>query len=352
MRQKRIQKSNDQNKVTIRDVSRLAGVSTATVSRVLSDYDSVSAETRELVFSAVKTLNYQINRAASNLRKRSTSKIGLVITDIQNPFFGSVTRGIEKITTGADYTLLLGNSDENPEQESKLIAQLLAEDVAGIILVPTSADCAIYDDLRQSNTPFVIIDRIINNCQDVDFIKVDGYSGSESAVNYFVGLGHKHIAFIGGLSHLSVMQERLKGYRDAMSKSGLPISECFVREGNNRQSGGYEAMKALLSEDKMPTAVLIANNLMTLGGLQAIHERNIRIPEQISLIGFDDMDWAPSLDPPLSVVAQPAFEMGEMAATVLMKRIKQPDLPPQQIILKTKLIIRASCKSVDPLKSS
>lgn len=347
LKQQREKKMQDQKRVTIHDVSRHAGVSIATVSRVLSNYEAVSDETRELVLSAVKELKYQVNRTASNLRKGTNTKIGLLITDIQNPFFGSLTRGIEKITTNLDYTLLLANSDENPEQEQKLIAQLLAEEIAGLIIVPTSDDCQSYEDLKSSGVPFVIVDRLIKNCQHVDYVKVDNYNGAKEATDYLLRLGHKDIAYIGGLPYLSVMQERLQGYHDAITQAGYAIDENLIKTGDNRQHGGYQSMMGLLSAKKVPSAVLIANNLMTLGGLQAIHEMDMQIPGQISLIGFDDMDWAACLQPPLSVVAQPAFEIGELAAKTLINRISTPDIAVQQTILSTKLVLRASCQNAD-----
>jgi len=339
MGKKKIQKNP-----TIQDVSRLAGVSTATVSRVLTGYEAVTDETRQRVYDAVHTLNYQINRTARNLRKSSISKIGVIITDIQNPFFGSIVRGIEKVTIAADYTIILGNSDEDPSREKKLITMLLEEGVAGIIFVPTSADCEYYDDLLKSNTPIVVIDRKIKQC-DVDSVSVDGFSGAASAVERLIELGHKRIAFIGGLAHLSVMQEREQGFLETLKKHKLSLPQAYLTRGNNRQDGGYEAMKELLALKQPPSAVLIANNLMTLGGLKALHESRVKIPEQISLIGFDDMDWAPSLQPPLTVVAQPAYEMGEKAAQALLERIHEPGLPTKTTVLQTHLIVRDSCQS-------
>lgn len=338
-------KSIRSNNPTVKDVSRLAGVSTATVSRVLAGFDEVSPETRERVLQAVKELNYQPNRNARNLRKSTTSKIGVVISDIQNPFFGSVVRGIEKITIKDDYTIILGNSDEDPLREQKLIAMLLEEGVAGIILVPTHVDPGSYQPLFQSDVPLVIIDRRLA-APNLDMVLVDGFAGAALAVEHLVQLGHRHIGYVGGLPHLSVMHEREQGYLAALEKHAVPFIPAYLRHGNNRQDGGYTAVRELLGQDPPPTAILIANNLMTLGGLQAIHESGSQIPEQISLVGFDDMDWAASLRPPLTVIAQPAFEMGETAATLLLERIRNPEQPHQTVMLKTHLIVRASCRDM------
>jgi DNA-binding LacI/PurR family transcriptional regulator len=344
----RIRRSTGQKKVTVKDVSRTAGVSTATVSRVLAGFDVVSEETRQRVHEAAKALNYQPNRNARNLRRNTTSKIGVIISDIQNPFFGSVVRGIEKITIKEDYTLILGNSDEDPEREKKLIAMLLEEGVAGIILVPTNADAESYRTLFGSGTPFVVIDRQLP-FPDLNMVLVNGAAGAEAAVDHLAGLGHRAIGYVGGMKHLSVMHEREAGYLKALKKHQIAVQEEYLRQGNNRQDGGHAAVCELLSLRQPPTAILIANNLMTLGGLQAIHESGLEIPGQVSLVGFDDMDWAASLRPALTCVAQPAYEMGETAAALLLERIHKPEQAARTIILNTRLVVRASCKDLNRL---
>jgi LacI family transcriptional regulator len=340
----RTRKSNGQNRATVKDVSQTAGVSTATVSRVLAGFNEVSEETRQRVLDAAKVLNYQPNRNARNLRKNTTSKIGVIISDIQNPFFGSVVRGIEKVTIKDDYTIILGNSDEDPQRENKLIAMLLEEGVAGIVLVPTNADADSYGPLFGSGTPIVIIDRQLP-LPDLDMVLVNGAAGAEMAVD-LVSLGHKKIGYVGGMKHLSVMHEREQGYLNALKKHNLPLVPDYLRQGDNRQGGGHDAVCELLWLKQPPTAILIANNLMTLGGLQAIHESGLEIPEHVSLVGFDDMDWATSLRPPLTVVAQPAYEMGETAASILLDRIHNPEQIHQTIVLDTHLIVRASCRDM------
>jgi LacI family transcriptional regulator len=341
----RTSKSNGQRKATIKDVSLAAGVSTATVSRVLAGVGEVSLKTRQRVLDTAKNLNYQLNRNARNLRKNTTSKIGVIISDIQNPFFGSVVRGVEKNTIEYDYTLILGNSDEDPLREQKLIEMFLEEGVAGIILAPTSVNLEEYGKLCCSGTPFVIIDRRLP-LSDIDMVLVDGEAGAEMAVDHLVGFGHTRIGYVGGLKHLSVMYEREQGYLKSLKKHGLSVVPEYLQMGNNRQSGGYSAVSELLCLAEPPSAILIANNLMTLGGLQAIHERGLEIPEHISVVGFDDMDWSPSLRPPLTCIAQPAFEMGETAAAILMTRIQNSDHPHKTVALKTNLIIRASCRNM------
>ena len=340
-----LRKSKSTNRVTVKDVSSAAGVSTATVSRVLAGFDEVSEQTRQRVLDAAKSLNYQPNRAARDLRKRTTSKIGVIISDIQNPFFGSVVRGVEKNTIQDDFTLVLGNSDEDPQREQKLLSMLLEEGVAGVILAPTSSDMSSYNEFCCSGTPFVFIDRRLP-IPDVDMVLVDGEAGTEMAVNHLLQLGHTRIGYVGGLKRLSVMHEREQGYLKSLRKHGLPVISEYLRMGDNRQSGGYTAVSELLRLSAPPSAILIANNLMTLGGLQAIHDQGLEIPEHVSVVGFDDMDWAPSLRPPLTCIAQPAFEMGETAAAIMLSRIRNPDQPHKTVVLDTHLINRASCRNM------
>lgn len=340
-----IRKSKSTHKATVKDVSIAAAVSTATVSRVLAGFEDVSDETRQRVLEAARSLNYQPNRNARNLRKSTTSKIGVIISDIQNPFFGSVVRGVEQTTIQEDFALILGNSDEDPQREQKLITMLLEEGVAGIILTPTSATPADYCELLNSSTPFVVIDRQLP-LPDLDMVLVDGAAGAESAVKYLASLGHTRIGFVGGLKHLSAMHEREQGYLKALNDQGLPLEREYLRQGNNRQSGGYQAVRELVGLPRPPSAILIANNLMTLGGLQAIHEQGLEIPKDMSVVGFDDMDWAASLRPALTCLAQPAFEMGETAARILLKRIRSPEQPHQIVKLDTRLIVRASCRNL------
>lgn len=342
----RTRKSSGQNKVTVRDVSRAAGVSTATVSRVLAGFPEVSEATRQRVLEAVRALNFQPNRNARNLRMNTTSKIGVVISDIQNPFFGSVVRGIEKITLKQDYTLILGNSDEDPEREKRLISMLLEEGVAGIILVPTHADAENYRPLLGYPTPFIFLDRQLP-LPELDMVVVNGAAGAELAMDHLIALGHRQIGFVGGIPHLSVMHEREQGYLHALQKHQLPFRAEYLRQGNNRQDGGFRAVCELLSLPQPPTGILIANNLMTLGGLQAIHESGLEIPRQVSLVGFDDMDWAASLRPALTCIAQPAFEMGSSAASLLLERIHTPELPGRKVVLNTHLVVRASCRDLN-----
>jgi len=333
--------SNGVKPATITQVASRAGVSTATISRVLSGVGGVSPELEQRVREAVAELDYQPNRLARNLRRQATQIVGLVIPDIQNPFFTSLLRGIENVLEQSGYTLLLSNTDEDERRERAHLATLRAEGVAGIILTPTHNDPEKYRIYVDGGMPLVLIDRSIPGA-NLDTVTVNNIQGAFDAVNHLVKLGHTLIGLVGGPDRVSTAYERKMGYLKALQDAGISPRQDFIQEGNMRQEGGREAMQRLLELPQPPSAVLVANNLMTLGALQAIHQRNISVPGTISIVGFDDMDWAASLQPPLTAIMQPTYELGSAAAQLLIERMQKPDRPARQVILQTRLILRDS----------
>jgi DNA-binding LacI/PurR family transcriptional regulator len=330
---------------TITEVAERARVSTATVSRVFAQPDRVSADLRERVYQAARVLDYRPSRVARQLRVGTSTTVGVVIPDLQNPFFMSVVRGIEETLQAAGYTLLLANSDEMPEREERALDMLRADGVAGLVFVPIAARRKGYRQLSSPPVPVVAVDRMPEGLR-VDLVTVENTDGSRRAVEHLVAVGHREIALLGGPPQHSTASERQEGYERALREAGIPIRAELIRHGDFRDVGGYEGMKALLGIPAPPTAVFVANNLMALGALRAIHERGRRIPQDVAVVSFDDMPWATSLNPPLSAVAQPAREIGETAGELLLARIAQPDRPIRHVVLETKLMVRAS--SVTP----
>jgi DNA-binding LacI/PurR family transcriptional regulator len=324
------------------DVAKKAGVSQTTVSHILNNSPvmSVPEETRQRVLQAIQELDYVPNRTARNLRKSVAKTVGVVISDIQNPFFTSVVRGIEKVLVEADFILLLCNSDEDPDREKIHLDTLRAEGVAGIILAATRSDSEAYQQLLSDHIPLVGIDR--TSKINMDVVSVTNSRGAFSAMTHLSEMGHKRIGLISGPRQLSTSRERLQGYEEAVQACNLVKSDDLIQYSDSRQSGGYFSIQKLLDLPEPPTAVLVMNNLMTLGALQAIHERNLVIPDQIAIVGFDDMSWATSLQPPLTVVSQPTYELGIAAAQLLLDRLREPDRPLRHLILETQLIVRAS----------
>lgn len=319
----------------------MAGVSIATVSRVFSNGDLVSAELVERVQAAARKLNYQPNRIARNLRTQTTHTVALVISDIENPFFTSVVRGVEHALREAGHTLLLTDSDEDEHLELENLLSLRAEGVAGVIIAPVHGGARRYEQLRQSGMRMVAIDRAPQELK-VDRVTVNNGDGVRAAVRHLVEQGHNKIGFISGRPQISSSFERQMGYEQEMKANCLPVLPDWIQTGDFRQETGYQAMKNLLALPDRPTAVISANNLMTLGSLQAIYEHRLCIPADMALVGFDDMSWANSLNPPLTAVAQPAREMGNVAAQLLLDRIKEPSRPLRHVILDTELIVRSS----------
>jgi DNA-binding LacI/PurR family transcriptional regulator len=339
-------KSSIRRKPTQFDVAQKAGVSQTTVSHILNNSLAVSIpeETRQRVLQAMQELDYIPNRTARNLRNRIAKMVGVVISDIQNPFFTSVVRGIEKVLVEADFILLLCNSDEDPKREDIHLATLRSEGVAGIILATARADSESYQQLLNNRIPLVGIDRTFEDL-NMDVVSVTNSRGAFSAVSHLSDLFHKRIGLISGPRQLSTARERREGYEEAVQAYNLVRSDELIQYSDSRQLGGYKAMQALLNLPEPPTAVLVTNNLMTLGALQAIHERNLMIPSEIAVVGFDDMPWATSLQPPLTAVAQPTYELGVAAAQLLLDRLQEPDRPFRHIVLETQLMIRASSGS-------
>jgi LacI family transcriptional regulator len=327
---------------TIRDVAEKAGVSIATVSRVLAGIAGAGAEAKERVLAAVEALQYHPDLSARGLRARQRKLIGVVLPDLQNPFFTGLAQGVEEELCDAGFTLLLGHCDGKPDRERRHFEVLRGEGAAGLILVPSNGPGADYAPLAQWELPVVAVDRAPRGL-DVDLVNTDNRASAREAVRHLIALGHREIVLINGPEAFDVSVERLAGAREAVADAGLPPDSLAVVHSDFHQDGGFKAMEQLLGRPQRPHAVLVANNLMTLGALQAIHERRLRIPEDIAVVGFDDMPWATALWPPLTAVAQPATELGRTAASLLLDRLAEPRRVPRHVILRNRLQVRASC---------
>lgn len=327
---------------TIKDVAARAGVSIATVSRAFADPSVVSADLRERVADAARALKYRPSRIARNLRAGTSQTIGVVIPDLQNPFFTGVVRGLENVLLAAGYSLLLANSDEDPTRERHMLDTLRAEGVAGLIFVPINAGKSSYRHLLESQLPIVAVDRLPVDLR-VDLVTVDNAAAACVAVQHLLERGHRRVGLLGGPSKHSTAVQRERGYLTALQLAGVPVRSELIIRGDFREQGGYDGMNVLLAAAQAPTAVFAANNLMTLGALRALHESGRDIPEDVALIGFDDMPWATSLNPPLTAVAQPDTEIGRTAAELLLGRIADPSRPVRHVVLEASLVVRASC---------
>jgi len=327
---------------TIRDVARQAGVSTATVSRVLSGSGRVSRELTERVRKVAADLHFQPNRAARSLRSRMRKTVGIVVPDIENPLFGRLIRGIEAVLSPAGYTILLGHYDDVDKREQSVVSAFEAESVAGLIFVNGASPEGCYRRLAAVGIPLVAVLRQPVEV-DVDRVMIRDVAAVRDAVLHLVGNGHRRIALIDGAEGVSTSALRRKGYEDALREASLEPDPELILHANWRLSGGREAMRQLLALPRRPSAVFVANNLMTLGALACIWEAGLQIPDQIAMVGFDDMGWAASLQPNLTALIHPAYEMGALAAQMLLERIRVPEGPIQSAELACHLRIGGSC---------
>jgi LacI family transcriptional regulator len=327
---------------SILEVAKLAGVSPATVSRVLHNYPHIRDEVRAKVLEAIDKLGYEPNRVAQRLRATDSHLIGMIVTDITNPFFNTIMASIENVFFNKGFSLMMSNTASDPEKERAYLSMMDNEGVAGLVIATTSENVDEVTALADKGLPIVIIDRRMSNGK-VDMVLSDNIAGACSAVEHLIKLGHTRIGHIGGPLRLTSGRERYQGYQQAMREAGLPIDDGWVRFGDHKHQSGYEQTLELLNSNPTLTALFIENNMMTLGALNAIHDGGRRIPDDIAIVGFDDMPWAMSLNPPLTTVAQATYDIGTRVATRLLERIEQPDLPPRTDIVPTTLIVRASC---------
>jgi len=326
---------------TIHDVAAAASVSVASVSRVLNDRGDVAPPTRERILATIKELGYRPNSTARNLRNRATSVLGLIISDITNPFFTSMARGVEDVAHAAGLSLILANADENLDKESEYLEVAVAEQMAGVVLSPASSTRTKVEALTGRGVPVVTIDRRLRD-PSLDSVTVNNARAARDATTHLIQQGCRRIGLISGPSDTSSGSGRLAGYKTALRTSGIPYEPNLVSDGGFRTEGGYRATVELLSQNSGLDGLFVANNLMTLGSLAALHEHGVDIPGEIALVGFDDMPWMVGMRPQLSVVAQPIYDIGTCATAMLIARIRGDDSPPQKVVLKAPLIIRES----------
>lgn len=327
---------------SIQDVASLAAVSVATASRALSRPDMVAPATRAKVLSAAQQLSYQPNVLARSLRQGETRTIGVIVADILNPFHALMAKGVQDSADKHGYTAFLFNSDEEPGKEKRAIQTLRGHLPQGLIVAPTSGT---RDHLNLlPDLPVVEIDRVSGNPASSTFT-VDNRGGARAAALHLARLGHRRIGMIVGALDISTATERHEAFRAALAEAGLAYDPNLVLPGHHREDDGYRAAHQLLSlpQQQRPTALFVGNNEMTVGAVLAARELGLRIPEDLSLVGFDDSRWAQTMYPRLTVVAQPAYDLGRLACDHLIGMLGQARAsPPARVQLPTELIVRES----------
>ena len=338
------------NQVTIKDIARELGISPSTVSRALKDHPDISVATKKAVNELAEKLNYQPNIVALNLRQKKTNTIGVIIPEIVHFFFSTVISGIEDVAYTAGYNVILAQSNESFQREITDMKALFNSRVDGMLL-SISRETTNFDHIESvisKGVPIVFYDRMYNSPNSSKVI-VDDYAGAKEAVNHLIEQGCKRIAHINGSPNLIISIDRFRGYTEALEENKIIVNQDLVI---NCQSGTFEEGKRaaykLLAQKPIPDAIFAGNDPMAMGAMMAIKEKGLKIPEDVAIVGFSNWFFGELMDPSLTTVDQPGFEMGQEAARLLIRQIevkdKDDDIDPQPEtkILKTKLIIRNS----------
>ncbi len=331
---------------TISDVAKRAGVSTMTVSRVINNSGYISQETRERVEKALAELDYVPNALARSLRFKQTKTIALVITDITNPFFTTLARGVEDVASEQGFSVIFCNTDESETDESEYMSVLLQKQVDGVLLVPACGASESVALLQTRAVPVVVLDRRISGVQ-VDTVRCDSEKGAYELVQHLLALGHRRIGVLSGPADVSTATDRVLGYRRALHDAGLTVDPRLILHDEFNEAGGYAMTRRVLATTPRPTAFFAGNNFIAMGALHALRDAGLGVPQDISLVAFDDIPVAFIMDPFLTVMAQPAYDMGKRATELLLARlVGEGAAEPQEVILPTQLIVRRSSAPV------
>lgn len=326
---------------SIKDVAGLAGVSTATVSRVLANKPHVRPQVRERVMAAVEELNYRPNLVARSLRAKRSNTIGLIVADIRNPFFTSVSRAVEDLAYSQALSVFLCNTDESSEKEAIYLNLMRDENVAGVIIAPTQKTANSFVATVKSNIPMVIIDRRVSNV-DVDTVLIDNVEAAYRLTEHLILDGHRRIGAIFG-SGSTTGRHRRDGFLQALEAHDLEPAPDLIVRVEAREEAGYQAAQQLLKSPPLPDAIMTSNGVLSAGAFRALRESELTIPDDIGFASFDETGWTTLVDPPITIIQQPTYDIGQSATELLLQRIKNPSRPVREIVLKGNLVVRSSC---------
>jgi LacI family fructose operon transcriptional repressor len=325
--------------VSIKEVADAAGVSTATVSRVLSDKPHVRPDVRQRVLDAVDKLNYRPNLVARSLRSQQSSTIGLIVSDIRNPFFTAVSRAVEDTAYQQGYSVFLCNTDENPAKEALYLKVLQDENVAGIIFSPTRQSAENFSSLK-IQMPTVVVDRTVPDA-DLDTVLIDNIASAYRLTDHLIQNGYTRIGAIFGEASTTGRQRRI-GFEEALQAHSISPDPDLIRYVQPKIEAGCAAVTEMLTSIRPPQAVFTSNSLLTAGALLAIREQGLSIPDDVALVGFDETTWSSLVDPGITLIAQPTADIGTTAAELLLERIADPERPTRTVTLKGQLMVRGS----------
>lgn len=343
---KRFANEGDYISATMKDVARKSGLSIATISKYING-GNVLEENRVVIDKAIKELGFEVNEIARGLKTNKTMTIGLLIPSLENIFFTSIVSNIESILIKNGYSTIICDYKEDKSLEKQKLDFLVKKMVDGIITMPMGCDLEVINSVINRNIPVVLIDRALKGVE-CDTVLVDNLNASYNAVEQLIILGHKRIGIICGPEDIYTAQERLKGYERVHEDYDMTIESELIKKGDYQVESGYRLLLELIEMEEPPTAVLVTNYEMTLGAVMAINESDIKVPDDISIIGFDNLQLAKVVKPPLSIVIQPVKQIGEVAANMILRRLKGDNSNfPSMIRLKTELMLKDSIKKVE-----
>lgn len=327
--------------VTLKDIGKEIGVSATTVSRALNNKPDISYETKQKIKEVAKRLGYSPNALARSLKAKKTSSIGVLIADIADPFFAPVVKGIENTAREMGYSIILCDTGEEYEQEKLALQMMLEKRVDGLLITPSQTEYGDILELKRKKIPFVLLGRHFDLVES-DYVTTDDIKGAFSVTDYLIKKSHKKILFINGPNYISSAKERLVGYKRALQEHAILFDKSLVKEGALKMEDGYRIMNEILSARTKFTAVFAYCDFVILGVMQALEEAKLKIPEDIAIVGYDDVAFARFLQVPLTTVHIPKYELGKEAMKLLKKKIEGEIQEPQSVILETKLVIRKS----------
>lgn len=331
---------------TMADVARQAGVSVATVSHVLNGTRPVRPGTRAAVLGAIDDLGYTHNTLARSLVTSRTRSIGLAVSAISNPYFTEILQGVEAGALAAGYSLLIADPHDDPRHERTVVQLLHERRVDGVIVAPSAEPSEMVEYLARRSVPTVFLDRLVGDAYDQ--VCAENTGPVRQLVEHLADLGHTRIGLVAGLPGLSTTAERVEGYREGLRARGLPFAPALLAGGNSEAAGAQAATRQLLATDKPPTAIVTANNAMTIGALRALRELGREVPRDTALACFDDFSWAELFTPRLTAIAQPSKDIGAAAVRLLLERLAEPDRPPRTLRLPCTFVHRTSCGCPEP----
>ena len=336
--------------LNIKAVAEKAGVSITTVSRVLNHPESVSEKTRQQVLSVMEAMNYTPNWFARNIQSNKTDIIGLILPDIQDTANMQIAKGIEEVAHQKNCDMMLFDTEYNVKNEWECIEKMQGRQADGLILMSSLLSKQQLDTLREKKMPYVLVGKTKSTSDD-NIVYTDYESASQEAVSYLIKLGHKNIAVLTGKNPEVENSEKLKGYRNALREAGIPYCPELVAEGLNNIEGGFAATGKLLDEKKKMTAIFATSDAMALGAMEKLKQMDMKVPEDVAVIGYDDLEVGAVVEPKLTTVTRPMYRMGLMAARLLFDIIEDDGEinETQQVVLRSKLKIRKSCGNKDRL---